>query len=55
MDKDAGSDNIYVYTVTVRDSQGHESPIVGGGGNPSLIQPNKDFQPLLRRTKLGEK
>lgn len=55
MDKDAGSDNTYVYTVTVRDSQGHESPIVGGGGNPSLIQPNKDFQPLQRRAKLEGK
>jgi PKD repeat protein len=55
VDKGAGSDNTYVYTVTVRDSQGHESPIVGGGGNSSLIQPNKDSQPLFKRGKLEKK
>jgi len=54
-DKDAGSDNTYVYTVTVRDSQGRESPIVGGGGNSILIQPSNDFRPFLKRNKLGEK
>jgi chitodextrinase/predicted DNA-binding WGR domain protein len=55
IDKGAGSDNTCVYTVTARDSQGHESPIVGGGGNSSLLQPRKDSQPLFRRDKLGEK
>ncbi|MFZ2055620.1 MAG: PKD domain-containing protein [Candidatus Aminicenantales bacterium] len=51
-DKDAGSDNTYIYTVTVRDNQGHESPIVGSGGNSSLIQSSQDFQPVLKRNKL---
>jgi chitodextrinase len=55
IDKDAGSDNAYFYTVTVRDSQGHESPIGGGGGSASLIQPTKDSRPLFRRDKLGDK
>ncbi len=52
MDKDAGSDNTYVYTVTVRDNQGHESPIVGSGGNSNLIQPSKGLQPVLKKNKL---
>jgi hypothetical protein len=55
MDKDVAADITYVYTVTVRDGQGHESPIVAGGGNPSLVQPSKDFQPLQRRSRFWEK
>ncbi len=55
LDSDAGSENSYVYTVTACDNQGHESPIVSGAGNPSLIQPNRDYQPLWRRSKIGEK
>jgi PKD repeat protein len=55
MDKNVAADTTYVYTVTVRDNQGHESPIVGGGGSPSLIQPDRDFKSLLRRNKIGEK
>ncbi|MFH1575089.1 MAG: PKD domain-containing protein, partial [Acidobacteriota bacterium] len=52
MDKDAGVKDTYVYTVTVRDNHGHESPIVGGGGNPVLCQPIRNSQPLSSRGKL---
>jgi len=55
IDKSAGSENSYVYTVTVRDSQGHESPIVSGGGNPGLLQRDKPSLPFFKRDKLGEK
>ena len=55
MDKDVSPDITYVYTVTVRDGQGHESPIAGSGGNSSLIQPSKDFQFLQRRARFREK
>jgi PKD repeat protein len=51
-DMDAGPDSSYVYTVTVRDNQGHESPIGGGTGNANLIQPSKNFQPFLKRDRL---
>jgi hypothetical protein len=55
IDKDTDADNVYVYTVTVLDSQGHESPIVGGGGNSSLIPSSKDSQPRFKMSKRGEK
>jgi len=55
IDKSAGSEDSYVYTVTVRDSQGHESPIVRGGGNPGLLQPDRPSLPFFKRDKLGEK
>jgi PKD repeat protein len=52
MDKDVGANDTYVYTITVRDNHGHESPIVGGAGNPVLVQPIRNAQPLSRRGKL---
>jgi len=55
IDKDTDADKAYVYTVTVLDSQGHESPIVGGGANSSLIPSSKDSQTLFKRGKLGQK
>jgi len=52
MDKDAGAKDTYIYTVTVRDDQGHESPIVGDVGNPILVRPMRNSRPLSRRGKL---
>jgi len=46
IDKGAGAEDAYLYTVTVLDSLGHESPIVGGGNGPSLLKPNKRPLPL---------
>ena len=51
MDKDAGVKDSYAYTVTVRDSQGHESPIVGGAGNPALVNPIRSTPSLSKRGK----
>jgi hypothetical protein len=55
LDKDADAKDSYVYTVTVQDEQGHESPIVGDVGSPTLGRPPKDFQPLSKRGKLPVK
>lgn len=55
IDKGAAEENSYVYTVTVLDSLGHESPIVGGGGGPSLLRPDKRSLPLSKSRNLGEK
>jgi hypothetical protein len=52
LDKDVGANDTYVYTITVRDNNGHESPIIGGAGNPVLVRPLKSSQPLSRRGKL---
>jgi len=54
LDRDTGSDGAFVYTVTSRDTQGHESPIVSGGGGSSLTQPGPDFRSLVRKEKPGE-
>jgi PKD repeat protein len=54
VDKDIDADNAYVYTVTVRDSQGHESPIVGGAGYSSLNPANRDSQSLFTKGRRGE-
>ena len=54
LDNDAGSENSYVYTVTAGDTQGHESPIVSGGGSTPM-QPSRDYRPLWRKTKLDDK
>jgi chitodextrinase len=54
MDKGVDAESTYVYTVTLRDNHGHESPITGGAAvSPGFVQPNQDFQPFLRRTKVG--
>ncbi len=52
LDAAAGLQDAYTYTVTVRDSQGHESPIVGEGGNRVLSEPVRSFPGLSRRGKL---
>jgi PKD repeat protein len=54
VDKDTDADSAYVYTVTVRDSQGRESPIVGGAGNSSLNPSSKDSQSLFKKGRRGE-
>lgn len=51
LDTAASVQDAYSYTVTVRDSQGHESPIVGGGGNPVLFEPVRSAPSLSRRGK----
>ncbi len=52
LDTDTGAKDTYVYTVTVRDDQGHESPIVGDAGNATLLRPARNSPPLPRRGKL---
>jgi hypothetical protein len=48
LDTDAGAKDTSVYTVTVRDDQGHESPIVGDAGYPALLRPARDSTPLSK-------
>ena len=54
IDKDTDADRAYVYTVTALDSQGHESPIVGGAGNSSLTPSSRDSQFLFKKGRRGE-
>jgi hypothetical protein len=52
LDKNVDADDSFVYTVTVRDNYGHESPIAGGfASTPGLVQPSQKFQPFQRKTK----
>lgn len=51
LDKDAGVQDTYVYTVTVLDGQGHESPIVGTAGNPALTDSGRSSPAFSRRVK----
>ncbi|MGB7295124.1 MAG: PKD domain-containing protein [Candidatus Aminicenantales bacterium] len=51
LDKDAGVKDAYAYTVTVRDSQGHESPIVGTARSSALIDPARSSSALSGRGK----
>jgi PKD repeat protein len=47
MDKNAGGRDLYAYTVTAIDNQGHESPIAlaaGSFSNPLLIRRPQDIQ-----------
>jgi PKD repeat protein len=55
IDKGAAGEESYVYTVTALDSLGHESPIVGGGSGPGLLQPDRRSLPLYERGRLGLK
>jgi PKD repeat protein len=52
VDKDGSVADTYVYTVTARDNHGHESPIVGGGGNPLLVQPERNLPAQSRRGRV---
>ena len=51
LDADAGVQDAYAYTVTVRDSEGHESPIVGGSGNPLLFDSVRTLRSFSGRGK----
>ena len=51
LDKNAGIEGTYVYTVTVRDSQGHESPIIGTTENSALIDSVRSSRALSGRDK----
>jgi len=53
IDKDAGGKNIYSYTVTAVDNQGHESPIVGVAGSFSNPFLNKKAQNTERTGKIA--
>jgi PKD repeat protein len=54
LDRNVDADDAFVYTVTLRDNHGHESPIVGGAAAvPGLVQPSREFRPFLRRSRTG--
>jgi chitodextrinase len=54
LDRDSGKDT-YVYTVTGRDNQGHESPIVAGQGTSISLEKPRIIPTVVRRGKTTEK
>jgi PKD repeat protein len=49
LDKDAGGKDVYSYTVTSLDNQGHESPIVNGSETPSMLERIREPQGVQKR------
>jgi hypothetical protein len=55
LDTDIGKNNVYVYTVTACDSQGHESPIVGGQGSSTTFERRRASPFPIKRGRLTDR
>jgi len=55
LDTSVGKNDVYVYTVTVRDSLGHESPIVGGQGSSSSFEKRRVSPAAIKRGRPADR
>lgn len=55
LDTDLGKDDVYVYTVTARDSQGHESPIVDGQSSSVASEKRRASPAAIKRSRLADR
>ncbi len=49
LDTDIGKDDVYLYTVTALDSQGHESPILDKQGSSVVREKRRGFPATIKR------
>jgi PKD repeat protein len=54
-DKELAPSDVYVYTVTTRDTQGHESPIQGGQQFPLGVEERRPTPPAIKRAGLADR
>ena len=52
LDTNIGKNDVYVYTVSARDSQGHESPIAGGQASSAALEKRRASPAPIRRGRL---
>jgi PKD repeat protein len=55
LDKDIAPTDVYVYTVTTRDAQGHESPILGGQQFPLGVEKRRPTASIIKRVGLADR
>ena len=55
LDANIGKDDVYVYAVTARDSQGHESPIVDGQGVSIIREKRRGSTATIKRGALSDR
>jgi PKD repeat protein len=55
IDTNLGENDVYVYTVTACDNQGHESPIVGGQGSPAVLEGRRATSSPIKRGRLADR
>jgi PKD repeat protein len=55
LDTDVDKNNVYVYSVTASDNQGHESPIVGGQGFSTAFEKRRASPFTVKRGRLTDR
>lgn len=55
LDTNIGKDDVYVYTVTARDSQGHESPIVDKQASSVALEKRRASPAATKRSRLADR